>query len=160
MTSPTTDADNDGVIDGLAMGATTDEHTGKVGNFVWAMVDYRDGFSVEDDPITALDERNDNPVTDTAVEQHKYNNLEEDGTLATDELDHNSDMMTSKGTDNAVQKDPDEDADVQLPSTSPVLVNRMVYENVPSTGYTGMPLDMSGEMDLAIQGRQWRYAGT
>ena len=57
-------------------------------------------------------------------------------------------MMISKGTDNAVQKDPDEDDGVPLPSPSPILVNRMVYENVPSTGYTGIPLEMTGEMGL------------
>ena len=47
---PTTDHNRDGVIDRLVMGATRDEHTGKVGNYVWAMVDYRDGYSMEDDP--------------------------------------------------------------------------------------------------------------
>ena len=140
---PTTDADNDGMIDGLVMWATTDKHTGKVGDFVWAMVDYRDGYSMEDDPITALDERNNNP-TDTAVEQHKFQDL----TDADDTLFWNSDQVVSKGTDNAVQKAPDDDDDVKLPSTSPVLVSRMVYENVPSTGYTGIPLKMDGEMGL------------
>ena len=130
------------------MGETTDEYTGAVGSFVWTMVDYRDGYSMEDDPITALDERNDNPVGD-AVEQHKYQDRDADGNPVEDDtLFHNSDMMISKSTDNAVQKDPDEDDDIQLPSPSPILVNRMVYENVPSTGYTGIPLDMSGEMGL------------
>ena len=148
---PTTDADKDGMIDGLAMGATTDEHTGKVGNFVWAMADYRDGYSMEDDPTTALDERNDNAGTPADVEQHKYQDLTDADPPILDTQDDmfwNSDQMASKGTENAVQRDPDEDDDVQLPSTSPVLVNRMVYENVPSTGYTGMPLEMSGEMGL------------
>ena len=68
--------------------------------------------------------------------------------MTDDQLFHNSDMMISKGTDNAVQKDPDEDDGVPLPSTSPILVNRMVYENVPSTGYTGIPLEMTGEKGL------------
>ena len=123
------------------MGETTDEYTGPVGSFVWTMVDYRDGYSMEDDPVTALDERNADPDSES-VEQHKYQNNTDD------QLFHNSDMMISKGTDNAVQKDPDEDDGVPLPSTSPVLVNRMVYENVPSTGYTGIPLEMTGEKGL------------
>ena len=38
---------------------TTDMFTGMAGNFVWAQVHYRDGASVVDDPVTALDERND-----------------------------------------------------------------------------------------------------
>ena len=32
---------------------------GDVGDFLWAMVEYRDGYSMMDDPYTALDERND-----------------------------------------------------------------------------------------------------
>ena len=39
------------------------KYTGEQGQFLWAMVDYRDGASVEDDPVTVLDERNDNPAT-------------------------------------------------------------------------------------------------
>ena len=51
--------------------STTDEHDhGSVGSFVWAMVDYRDGASVDDDPVTALDERNDDLGTDAVTEHH------------------------------------------------------------------------------------------
>ena len=32
---------------------------------MWTMVDYRDGYSMEDDPVTALDERNDDPDPET-----------------------------------------------------------------------------------------------
>ena len=146
---PTTDANNDGVIDDLVMGVTIDEHTGKVGNFVWAMVDYRDGASVVDDQVTALDERNDDPGTTTDTEQHKLQDREDDGSLdTTDRLFHNSDQTLSAGTGSAVQKDPDEEDNIPLPSTDPVLVTRMVYENVPSTGYVGIPLDLTGEMGL------------
>ena len=129
---------------------TTDEYTGTVGSYVWTMVDYRDGYSVEDDPITALDERNDDPDIDDVKQQHKYEiTVDDEGNpVSGDELFHNSDIMILKVTDNAVQKDPAEDDDVPLPSTSPILVNRMVYENVPSTGYTGIPLEMTGEMGL------------
>ena len=38
--------------------ATTDRWTGDVGDFLWAMVEYRDGHNDDDDPITATDERN------------------------------------------------------------------------------------------------------
>ena len=147
---PTGGDDNDGVDDFLVLGETTDSYTGKVGNFVWAMVDYRDGASVVDDPVTALDERNDDLSEDSnEVEQHKYEITEdEEGNPVTDTLFHNSDLMIATGTDNAVQKDPDADDDIQLPSTEPILVTRMVYENVPSTGYVGIPLEMTGEMGL------------
>ena len=48
--------------------ATTDEYMAEAGRFVWAMVEYRDGAACVDDPVTVLDERNDNPY-DAAIEQ-------------------------------------------------------------------------------------------
>ena len=36
-----------------------------VGKFIWVMAEYRDGANVYDDPVTAIDERNDNPTTGT-----------------------------------------------------------------------------------------------
>ena len=39
-------------------GGTTSMYTGQIGQFLWALVDYRDGASLEDDPVTAHDERN------------------------------------------------------------------------------------------------------
>ena len=116
--------------------ATTNEYTGKVGQFLWAMVDYRDGASVENNPVTALDERNDNPKT-PSTEQHKF---VIEGASPTDMLFHNSDKKLQKVADNAVQKGPDSDGPPLPPSAEPVLVERMVYENVPSTGYVGGPL--------------------
>ena len=66
-----------------------------------------------------------------------------------DELDHNSDEMESAVTDNAVQTDPTGGTGPdQTPSTEPILMDRMVYENVPSTGYVGIPLDMLGTRDM------------
>ena len=146
---PTTDVDMDGVIDALVRGATTDEHKGTVGSFVWAMVDYRDGYSMEDDPVTALDERNNAPGT-PAAEQHKYQDLNTENPPVLDPNDglfHNSDQMESKGTENAVQPDPSTVEPEPMPSTEPMLKDRMVYENVPSTGYVGIPLDMLGTRD-------------
>ena len=32
-----------------------------VGKFIWVMVEYRDGASIVNDPVTLLDERNDMP---------------------------------------------------------------------------------------------------
>ena len=131
----------------LIEGKTTLElRTVQVGNFLWAMVDYRDGYSMENDPVTALDERNDNPGTDP-IETRK---LVGD---AGDVLFHNSDVMEEAVADNAVRVAPGEDdGGGQMPSTEPepTLMDRMVYENVPSTGYVGMPLepDMLGTRDM------------
>ncbi len=119
------------------MGATTNQYTGGVGEFLWAEVDYRDGKSVEDEPVTALDERNDDPETENTTEHHKL----EIAASPQDNLFHNSDLMLLEGTDNAVRKDPDSGVDPDGPSPDVVLRERMVYENVPSTGYVGIPLD-------------------
>ena len=105
--------------DEIVGGATTSEHTGGVGQFLWAMVDYRDGFSEENDPVTSDDERN--------VE-------------AGDPPTTNSDIMRSAGTDNAVQKDPDAPGGPEPADPNDVEIERSVYENVPSTGYVGIPL--------------------
>ena len=132
--------------------STTDEHTGSVGTFVWAMVDYRDGHSVDDDPVTALDERNNDPGTDAVTEHHKFPLTDHDNDPATpmvrddtaadtDALEHNSDRMMSTGTDNAVRTDPAGGTDPMMPSQEDIPVELMVYENVPSTGYVGIPLN-------------------
>ena len=59
----TSSRDTDFPGSGVQVYSTTDEHRGSVGSFVWAMVDYRDGASMDDDPVTALDERNNDPGT-------------------------------------------------------------------------------------------------
>ena len=125
-------------------GATTNEHTGAVGQFLWAEVDYRDGKSVEDDPVTALDERNDDPGTDTATEHHKFQGLTDDDPPVLDTGDtlfHNSDLVVPGGADNAVRKDPTGGTGSDTPSTDVVEKVLTVYENVASTGYVGIPLD-------------------
>ena len=122
--------------DGVIRWSTTGEHDNPmVGSFVWAMVDYRDGASVDDDPVTALDERNDDPDSND-MEHHKFQDPDD----STDMLYHNSDRMLEKGTDNAVRIDPAGDADPATPSLDVVMMDRMVYENVPSTGYVGISL--------------------
>ena len=132
-------------------GQTMYKYTATVGNFVWAMVDYRDGASVIDDPVTALDERNDDP--DTAdTEEHKFQNLNADGTPDGDDttLFHNSDEMLTKVTDTAVQAPADDTMTTTpgdtttIPSGPPSVIDleRTVPENTPSTGYVGMRLSM------------------
>ena len=119
----------------IVAGATTSENTGDVGEFLWAVVDYRDGFSEENDPVTSLDERNDNPESDPEIETRKF-----EGDLGIDTLFHNSDVMENAGTDNAVQKDPDAPGGPDPANPNDVEIERFVYENVPSTGYVGIPL--------------------
>ena len=160
----------DGVIDALVesetRGETMNMYTGMAGNFVWAMVDYRDGASVVDDPVTALDERNDNPGSDGLLgtpddgdtEHHKFQNLTDADPPVLDTGDdsfHNSDEMLSKVTDSAVQApatDPpgpgpgDETGDPTGPP-SVLDIERMVPENTPSTGYVGIPLGMDVYLD-------------
>ena len=48
--------------------------------------------------------------------------------------------MMEKGTENAVRRDPAGGTDPAMPSLDVVMIDRMVYENVPSTGYVGIPL--------------------
>ena len=122
---------------------TIDRIVGKVGDFLWASVDYRDGATVEDDPITALDERNDNPGTDAITEQHKF---QIEGADPTDTLFHNSDEMLKEGTDKAVQEPLDDTQDgPRVPTTT--TVQRSVAESTPSTGYAGDPIRGLGDLD-------------
>ena len=93
-----------------------------VGQFLWAEVEYRDGESVEDDPVTALDERNDMPNADGDT------NIE---------TDFDSDEMLSKRSDNAVQKDPSGPDPSEFPART---INLEVAETTPSTGYVGVPV--------------------
>ena len=150
-------------------GQTTVTFKGEVGNFVWSEVHYRDGASVVDDPVTALDERND-AMDGGTVEQHKFQNYQRnaDGTLLLDgddnpQLDtndqsfHNSDEMLEKVTDSAVQApagdtttiDPGDTTTDPIGPPSVINIERTVPENTPSTGYVGIPLkkdEMPGTM--------------
>ena len=128
--------------------ATTSMHRGQVGQFLWAMVDYRDGASVMNDPVTALDERNDDPDSQDIIETYKLATLDNDDQQVLEGLIHNSDETLPKVTDNAVQKDPEGGDDLLAPDPDPILVDLMVYENVPSTGYAGMPLNNLAYKDL------------
>ena len=125
-------------------GASTSEYTGMVGDFLWAMVSYRDGASMENDYVTVLDERNDGPGTPDDTEHHKF---EIEGASPADTLFHNSDNMLEEGTANAVRKDPTPPADPDAPATGVQMLERMVYENVPSTGYVGDPIEKLGDRD-------------
>ena len=131
--------------------ATMYKYMGEQGDFLWAMVEYRDGASQEDDPVTVLDERNDDPDTNedntNITEQHKFPlDANSDGMIDqtdrdADDLDHNSDEMLSKETDNAVQAAPVIPPGPGDAPTEVITIETSVMENVPSTGYVGVPLD-------------------
>ena len=125
---------------GIVAGATKNTYTGEVGEFLWAMVDYRDGASVENDPVTALDERNDDPITTEKTETYKLApTIANGGNVAEDDI-HNSDRMEEAVADNSVRKDPAGDTVIPPPDPNPIEVTMMVKENVPSTGYVGNPI--------------------
>ena len=131
-------------------GATMSEYTntGRVGQFLWAKAHYRDGASVENYPTTALDERNDNPTTDTGTEQHKFQDRDENGVLDdSDTLFHNSDEGIEEGTEYAVQAAPEPDDRSETPSGGVETFELTVFENTPSTGYVGAPLPDLGPRD-------------
>jgi hypothetical protein len=117
------------------------EYTGLVGEFLWARAHYRDGASVMDDPVTALDERNDNATTTDVIEQHRFQYREENGALdASDTLFHNSDEAIEEGTEYAVQAEPGPEDRSDRSSGGVETFELAVYENTPSTGYVGFPL--------------------
>ena len=120
-------------------GASASEYTGAVGNFIWAKVRYRDGASVEDDPVTALDERNDD--------------LDSGVPAAADTLLHNSDRVSDAGTVYAVQSEAATTTDVQSAASGGrvEVLELTVPENTPSTGYVGVPLPGIGP-DSAVGG--------
>ena len=82
--------------------------------------------------VTVLDERNASSTTEGAE-------------AAADA--HDSDEMLETGTDNAVRADPDPPTDEDGPATGVEMLTRMVYENVPSTGYVGGPITKLGDRD-------------
>ena len=128
---PADPADEDVSIAEIAEGESMSEYTGKAGQFLLARVSYRDGFSEVDDPVTALDERNDDPAETPEGIQ----------------TDFDSDIMVSASTANAVQPDPDPTPEGTTPDTGVVEMEMSVYENTPSTGYVGMPIAGLGTRD-------------
>ena len=120
--------------DSVVMGATMAEHTGNVGEFLWAMVDYRDGASIVDDPVTAADERN----------YDESGDLRDRDDTGGDPADGDTDERLDAETANAVQPDPDPEEEEEEGSSGVDTFTRMVYENVPSTGYVGMPIEDLG----------------
>ena len=154
-------------------GATTDTVTGndgvEVGDFLRATVEYRDGWSAEDDPVTdrvegasparANDERNeDDPRTDPLVERPMN---------ATASYDSDERLMAE--LDSAVR---DPDVPVTPPDETgtgtpppPEVLTRHVYENVPGTGYVGAPIlepdDATGyRVEDSGDGQYFRLADT
>ena len=110
-----------------------------VGRFLWAIVSYRDGASVEDDPVTLLDERNDDLAT-VGPDGHPRTGDVEDPLGRDDdviETMHNSDETRSDTSENAVQKDPAGPDPSDFPTQT---VNLSIPESLPSTGYVGAPV--------------------
>ena len=128
--------------------ASADPDTGDVGRFLHARVEYRDGWSVEDDPITSHDERNDDPDTD-----------------GTQETDHDSDEMLTGRTENAVQAasggptDPDPtDPDTTTPPDPTMQSFRTtVAENTPASGYVREPMSLVDELTYEIGGADAQF---
>ncbi len=56
--------------------------------------------------------------------------------------------MVAAGTANAVQPDPDPPTEGTTPGTGVVEMEMSVYENVPSTGYVGMPIANLGDRNM------------
>ena len=137
--------------------ATSGSYQGKAGEYLWVRVDYRDGASVEDDPVTVLDERNDNPAN-TETQEHKLAaDTNSDGLLTDDELDtdttdHNSDEMLTKLSSNAVRGNGGGGGGGGTgPSTDRVDVTLSVPENTPSTGYVGVPVDLEYDQSASVK---------
>ena len=100
---------------------------GKAGEFLRVTVRYRDGASVEDNPMTVFDERNDNPVTPQGVAI---------------ETGFDSDEVLSAATRYAVNTpiSTDRPPARDQSGASPVTIDMEVAENTPGTGYAGQPV--------------------
>ena len=128
-----------------AMAGDGDGDTGDIGRFLHAKVEYRDGYSVTDDPATPLmDERNDDLSTENTME-----------------TDFDSDEMLEGRTDNAVQTDPTSPTDPgdgtgpgDDPTAPPTMrTERLeVAENTPGTGYVGTPVDLTSGLTYVLAG--------
>ena len=146
-------------------GATTNTTTGVVGEFLQASVEYRDGWSAEDDPVTdrvegasparVNDERNENDPRTTFDERPVA------------DIPYDSDERLTKALNNAVR-----DPEVLVTSPGevgpgtpppPIRLTRHVYENVPGTGYVGDPI-IEAESGYRVEdsgdGQYFRLADT
>ena len=152
-------------------GATTDTVTGDIGDFLRVTVEYRDGWSVEDDPITdrvegatparGNDERNEN---DPRIVDSGDNVVD----VRTGDNPYDSDERLTEGLDSAV-RDPSvpDPLDPETGTGTPpptIVLTRHVNENVPGTGYVGDPIldvmDAAGYMvEDSGDGQYFRLAG-
>ena len=142
--------------------------TGEVGDFLRVTVEYRDGWSAEDDPVTermdnqdntqrAYDERNENDPRSTFNERPM------------DSTPYDSDERLMAALDSAVR---DPDVPVTPPGETgtgtpppPIVLTRHVYENVPGTGYVGDPILKPGQatgymVEDSGDGQYFRLADT
>ena len=135
-----------GKIDGATMGTyvANDDY---IGRFLHARVEYRDGWSLTDDPATADDERNNDDPRTTDVTEEPVDGFD-------------SDEMLDGKTDNAVQTDPGEPTGPGGPGPGPggppdptVRSERLeVAENTPGTGYVGAPVGLMAGLTYELGG--------
>ena len=124
------DAETTSLIPGATMNYYVPKGDAIVGQFLWAEVAYRDGESVEDDPVTALDERNDAPEGAVLADGST-----DDGSAI--QTLYDSDRMLSKQSGAAVQQAPPSADPAAYPAMT---INLEVAETTPSTGYVGAPV--------------------
>jgi hypothetical protein len=131
--------------------ATTDTYTANdddVGRFLHARVEYRDGWSVEDDPITSHDERNDDTDTTNGIQTN-----------------FDSDEMLTGRTENAVQTATGGPTEPEIPdpdTTTPPdptmqSFRTTVAENTPASGYVREPVSLVGELTYEIGGADAQF---
>ena len=121
---------------------------GDIGRYLHARVEYRDGWSSVDNPITPEDERNDDPATDMM-----------------EETDYDSDEMLMARTENAVQTDPTTPTDTGpidpiVPGTpDPTMqsFSTTVAENTPGSGYVRAPASLNSDLTYEVGGPDAEY---
>ena len=130
-----------------------------VGKFLHAVVEYRDGWSLTDDPATTLaDERN--VAEDDRDDGQPHRSWEVD---MPPEPGFDSDERLIGKTDNAVQTDPTTPSPGTGGGTGgtgggltepPTMRSERleVAENTPATGYVGMPVDLDSDYEYVLAG--------
>ena len=121
---------------------------GDIGRYLHARVEYRDGWSSVDNPITPEDERNDDPETDM-MEETDYDS---------DEMLGGPDGMGRTG--NAVQTDPTtptdpgptDPTDPGTPDPTMQSFSTTVAENTPGSGYVRAPASLNSDLTYEVGG--------
>ena len=136
---------------GKIHGATTGTYMAwdeDIGRYLHAVVEYRDGWSSVDNPMTPEDERNDDDPTDD-----------------TEKTDYDSDERLDARTGNAVQTDPTTPTDpgptdpgqVGPPAPTMQSFSTTVAENTPGSGYVRDLAPLIGDLDYEVGGPDAEY---